>query len=271
MSLTIVMFNSCDNDKPKQPTDIAVTSINLNKSTLLLAVGEEQTLTATVLPTYATEKTVTWSSNRTNIATVDTNGKVTAVAEGTATITARAGTHTITCEITIEGVRINGVIWATRNVAMPNTFAISPENAGRFYQWNRDTPWSTTGSITGWPSGNPSGTSWVRANDPCPAGWRVPTQSELQSLLNSGSSWTTVNGVNGRRFGSGNNTIFLPAAGWRSYGSGTLSRSGANGYYWSSTPQSDSSNAHHLTFDSSNANMGSWIRASGYNVRCVKE
>lgn len=66
---------------------ISVTEVALNKNTLELAVGSTETLTATVKPENATDKTVTWSTSDTAIATVDTNGKVTAVKEGTATIT----------------------------------------------------------------------------------------------------------------------------------------------------------------------------------------
>ena len=53
----------------------------------------------------------------------------------------------------------------------------------------------------------PTGTSWTRANDPCPQGWRVPTGNELCSLMNAGNTWTTRNGVNGRVFGSSNIAI----------------------------------------------------------------
>jgi len=101
-SLTATAFTSCNKDEPK-PNEIAVTSINLNKTTLALTVGSSETLTATVLPDNATDKTVTWTSSNTAVATVDANGKVTAVAEGTATITAKAGDKTATCAVTVSG------------------------------------------------------------------------------------------------------------------------------------------------------------------------
>ncbi len=69
-------------------TNFSVTGISLNKTDLFLAVGSSETLSATVTPEDATNKTVTWSSSNTDVATVDENGKVTAVAAGTATITA---------------------------------------------------------------------------------------------------------------------------------------------------------------------------------------
>ncbi len=76
------------------------TGISLNKSTLSLVEGNYETLTATVSPTDTTD-TVTWSSDKTSVATVDSTGKVTAVAAGTAKITATAGTKTATCTVTV--------------------------------------------------------------------------------------------------------------------------------------------------------------------------
>ena len=81
---------------------IAVTSVTLNKTELTLTEGESETLTATVKPDDATDKTVTWSSSNTAIATVDANGKVTAVKEGNAIITAKAGEYTATCSVIVS-------------------------------------------------------------------------------------------------------------------------------------------------------------------------
>ena len=66
-------------------------SVSLDNDALELTEGNTATLTATVVPEKATDKTVTWRSDNTDVATVDENGLVTAVAEGTANITARAG------------------------------------------------------------------------------------------------------------------------------------------------------------------------------------
>ncbi len=80
--------------------DVAVTGVSLNKTTLSLAKGASETLTATVAPANATNKTVTWTSDNTAVATV-ANGKVTAVAAGKAKITAKAGDKTAVCEVTV--------------------------------------------------------------------------------------------------------------------------------------------------------------------------
>ena len=79
---------------------VAVTGISLNETSLNLTAGESKTLTATVTPENATDKTVTWSSSKPSVATVE-NGKVTAVAAGDATITAKAGNFTAICTVTV--------------------------------------------------------------------------------------------------------------------------------------------------------------------------
>ena len=80
---------------------VAVESVTLNKTELTLEVGDEETLTATVAPDNATDKTVTWSSDNAAVATVE-NGKVTAVSAGSATITATAGDKSATCTVTVN-------------------------------------------------------------------------------------------------------------------------------------------------------------------------
>ena len=75
---------SCGSENPEI---IRVTSVSLNKTSITLAVDDNETLTATVLPENATNKTVTWGSSDTSVAAVDANGKITAVGLGNATIT----------------------------------------------------------------------------------------------------------------------------------------------------------------------------------------
>ena len=80
---------------------IPVTSIQLDKTALELGEGDEASLTATVKPDNATDPTVTWTSSDASVAAV-TDGKVTAIKVGTATITAKAGEKTATCTITVK-------------------------------------------------------------------------------------------------------------------------------------------------------------------------
>ena len=86
---------------PKQT--VSVTGVTLDKAELSLYTGESKTLIATVQPSDATIQNVTWSSDKPEVATVDANGKVTAVSAGTATITVTTadGGFTDTCEVTV--------------------------------------------------------------------------------------------------------------------------------------------------------------------------
>ena len=76
----------------------------LNQNTLSMKVGATETLTPMFTPTEPSEKTVTWASSDKTVATVDQNGKVTAVGVGTATITVltKDGGYTDTCTVTVS-------------------------------------------------------------------------------------------------------------------------------------------------------------------------
>ena len=85
------------------PTTVAVTGVTLNKTSATLTVGGTETLTPTVAPGDATDKSVSWSSDNTAVATV-ADGVVTAVAAGTAniTVTTTDGSKTATCAVTVN-------------------------------------------------------------------------------------------------------------------------------------------------------------------------
>ena len=89
---------------------IAVTGVSLNKSSLsFTGTGSSQTLTATVSPSNATNKTLTWSSSNTSVATVS-NGVVKAVGFGTATITAKSNNgKTASCSVTVNPIQPTGI------------------------------------------------------------------------------------------------------------------------------------------------------------------
>ena len=106
---------------------VAVTGVKLNKTETTLSVGDTETLAATVAPDNATDKSVTWSSSNTAVATVSDGGLVTAVAAGTAniTVTATNGTNDTaddkisTCVVTVN--KIAGTIsYAQANVSKSN-------------------------------------------------------------------------------------------------------------------------------------------------------
>ncbi len=86
---------------------INVTSVSLDRTSAELAKGEELTLTATVNPDNATDKSVTWTTSDASVASVE-NGKITALKAGTATITVTTadGGKTATCDVTVKSAYV---------------------------------------------------------------------------------------------------------------------------------------------------------------------
>ena len=143
-----------------------------------------------------------------------------------------------------HGVVIGGVTWATRNVNISGKFVSLPEDIGQYFSVNT-------------------------SKTACPEGWRLPTLAEFNILVEAESAGKTVNGINGRQFGSGENIILLPA----------LSNS-STGYYWSEGSSRDENGFFKDIFvfiNNSNtvmiANSVQVIGGSGsnFNVRCVKK
>ena len=98
-------ITTCGGSTP-EPDPIPVTGVSLDKTSHTMQEGETVTLTATVTPDNADDKTVTWKSNNDNVAKVSTNGVVTAVSPGNATITVTTtdGELTATCTITVNAL-----------------------------------------------------------------------------------------------------------------------------------------------------------------------
>ena len=167
---------------------VAVTGVSVSPTALNLEPGNNSTLTATVTPNDATNKGVSWSSNNTSVATVDSSGKVTAVAAGNATITVTTddGGYTATCAVTVAaaassypkgsykgtavvsgsnfdivlafGTRSNGLI----GVRLSNSDAVA---TGITYNDSTNAfTITTTGSYSGYSFGNITGT-YDAAND----------------------------------------------------------------------------------------------------------
>ncbi len=130
---------------------VQVDSVTLNKTTLALTVGGSETLTATVLPETAENKTLTWTSSVPGVATVE-GGKVTALAAGETVITAKtANEKTATCTVTVTAggtttVPVTGVTVTPATLALTVgqtsaslTAAVAPANAS-----NKAVTWSTS-------------------------------------------------------------------------------------------------------------------------------
>jgi hypothetical protein len=82
---------------------VSVTGVTLDQDTLSMEVSDTETLVATVIPSTASNKTVTWESSNTEVATVSSAGLVTAIGAGSATITVKTndGNFTDTCAVTV--------------------------------------------------------------------------------------------------------------------------------------------------------------------------
>ncbi|WP_270229990.1 FISUMP domain-containing protein [Parabacteroides bouchesdurhonensis] len=106
-------------------------------------------------------------------------------------------------------------------------------------------------------------TEWPRENQPCPAGWRVPTKAELDKILADSPKQT-----NGKWVAPSNSKFVLPAAGYRNSSSGSSSSQASSGNYWSSTLEAGKSPR--LYFGSS-ADTNANSLANGFSVRCVQE
>ena len=162
----------------------------------------------------------------------------------------------------------NGPKFAEYNVGAENSKA---EDYGGYYNWGMSDV-QTSSNFEDYKSGeSPLTGDDDTATKLWGSNWRMPTQDELQGLIdNCNVEWTTVGGKDGRKFtGKGayaSNSVFLPAADYCYQG--TVLEQIGSGNYWSSTPNG-SSRAYCLYFDSGNRGFVSRERYYGYSVRAV--
>lgn len=267
-----------------------VTGITLNKTSLSfsLPTNNTQALTATIQPANATNKSITWSSDKTSVATVDQTGKVTAVAEGTCTITCSATDGSgvkASCSINVEDTTHgytngyewvdlglpSGTLWATCNVG-----ANSPEQYGGYYACG-ETSEKIYYHFNSYAFNDEdigldiAGTNYDVAHVLMGNPWRMPSKEQQEELIQYCShQWTKLNGVNGMLVtGTNGGHIFLPACGrlWDYSSNPTLGR---EGFYWSSTFSPDASeSAYYLYIGSPGWELGGDFGGSGRCVRAV--
>ena len=129
---------------------IAVEQITLSATSLSLKLGDSRTLTATVIPSDATDSQVTWSSSDPSVATVSDQGEVTAVRAGNCTITATAGGKSATCTVTVSTQEI-----PVERITLSST-SLSLKEGDSHRLTATVTPSDATDSQVTWSSSDPS-------------------------------------------------------------------------------------------------------------------
>ena len=124
---------------------ISVTGVNLDKVTASIEVGSTTQLTATITPSNATDKSVTWSSSNISIATVSSSGLVTGTTAGTATITVTTtdGSYTATCVVTVTAAVLTDYI-LTNTLQPGREYLIVNGNSGSVYMMSNEANGSRT-------------------------------------------------------------------------------------------------------------------------------
>ncbi len=97
LAAALVLALACE-----KASDVAVSGVSIDRSTVEMTIGETVQLSATVMPSDATDQNITWSSTKQSVATVNDHGLVTAIAEGRTTIKARVGGKTSACIVTVS-------------------------------------------------------------------------------------------------------------------------------------------------------------------------
>jgi len=274
---------------------ISATGVTLDPPTATLFVGNRVQLIATILPTNAANQSVSWNSNNTAVTTVNSNGLVTAIALGSATITVTTedGGHTATSIITVSnpigcndntpnwGASLGTVSFHTTNewtivgngITQIWSDAVTATNCqkttfqagstGNFHADCRSNP-GFLGDLFSW-------CAVVRfADQLCPYPWRVPTNEDFRDLDiamgGTGSPRTDLNFVNENYI-----TRWGGSFGGYSHSGGTLGDQGDWGRYWSQT-ETSAEGARHSHFGTSGSinPQHSWARTFGFSLRCVR-
>ena len=220
-----------------------VTTINLSKTLINLATGEQETITAVALPQDSEDLSITWTSSDENVAIVN-DGVVSARGEGNAYIIASNGSVQARCFVIVFEASVDlglSVRWASRNIG-----AKIPEEYGDYFAWGEIEPkkdfkwdnykWISNRSLTKYgevDNKTQLDTEDDAANQLLGRDWRMPTYDELKELYeNCEFKWENRHGYYGAVVVSkiNNKSIFLPAPLQPSeYGDTPI------GHYWSST------------------------------------
>lgn len=174
---------------------VVPTSVALNKTTLTLDIGKTSNLRATVYPSNASNKKCTWRSSNTSVATVDSNGKVTAKKAGTATITVKTSNgKTATCKVTV-------------NLPAPQITGLANTTGGIKISWNK-----VDGAYGYRLYYKPVSGGWKRFKDTTATSFTdsgvVPNKTETYTIRCIDKNGNTISGFNS----TGWSKKYIPAA-----------------------------------------------------------
>lgn len=280
---------------------LQVSGVELDTASLKLKAGQNYTLQVTgKMPDNTTIKLGAgeWSTSDKNVAVIE-DGKITAVGEGTCTITASFGGKTASCAVTVidpskpqDPVDLGlSVKWSRFNIG-----ATDPSEPGDYYAWGETTPkteytWATykycngtDSTLTKYNSNPERGLNGFTDDktvlDPdddvaavrWKGNWRMAYGREFKELIDSCNwEWTTLNGTYGylvtsKVKGYTDQSIFLPAAGYINNGS-SVDDMGYVGEYWAASLSGFGSQD--CYFWSGVYQLGSWARSIGTTIRPV--
>lgn len=286
---------------------VAVTDVSLDKTYMSLVQGNSRTLAATITPVNATNKKVEWKSSDNTIATVDSNGKVTAVNAGTATIsvTTEEGNKTASCSVKVFDAmsaftdsrddNVYSFVTIGEQVWMSENLKYLPSVVGRTTDSNSD-PYHYVSGYNGTDVREAKATSnyeiygvlynWPAAMNACPSGWHLPSDAE----------WTQLTTFLGGEGGAGarlkaTGTVQEGTGLWNSPNTGASNQVGftalpggnrnsgdaffdlGNAAYWWTATESSATNAWRRAVyrDQWHVNRNSISKEIGLSVRCVRD
>ena len=206
LALAVIFAISCE----RTPAEVAVSGVSIDQSSVEMTIGEKKQLSATVTPSDATDQSITWSSSKKSVATISNQGLVTALAEGTTTIKARAGEKTSTCIVTVhkEIIAVTSITLDKSSLSLVKgesetlVATVNPSNATHTQvSWTSSNPSVATvdseGNVKAIANGNATITAQVDdIKATCPVTVTTPVESitlnKTKLTLNKGESETLV-------------------------------------------------------------------------------